>query len=114
MNFEKLKVWSRAVALSVDAYRVLAELRDYGFKDQITRSGLSVPSNISEGMVKRSNKERIRFLDIANGSIAEFRTQSYIGIKIGYIPQAVGESWIGEAKEISAMLSALMKKIESD
>ncbi len=45
MRFEDLEVWKRAARLSADIYRQLVDLKDYGFKDQITRSGLSVPSN---------------------------------------------------------------------
>ena len=50
MAFEDLEVWKRSAALSAEIYLELKLLRDYGFKDQITRSGLSVPSNIAEGM----------------------------------------------------------------
>jgi four helix bundle protein len=49
MRFENLEVWKKAARLSADIYRNLKDLKDYGFKDQITRSGLSVPSNIAEG-----------------------------------------------------------------
>jgi four helix bundle protein len=45
MKFEDLEVWKRGVELSASIYLKLKELRDYGFKDQITRSGLSIPSN---------------------------------------------------------------------
>ena len=47
-KFEELDVWKRSARLSAEIYKSLAELRDYGFKDQITRSGLSIPSNIAE------------------------------------------------------------------
>jgi four helix bundle protein len=49
MRFEDLEVWKKAARLSADIYIQLRELRDFGFKDQITRSGLSVPSNTAEG-----------------------------------------------------------------
>jgi four helix bundle protein len=41
MNFENLEVWKRAKQLCVGIYRTLGKLKDYGFKDQITRSALS-------------------------------------------------------------------------
>ena len=63
----------------------MAGLKDYGFKDQITRSGLSIPSNIAEGFGWSSDKEKSNFLSYARGSCAELRTQAYIGIEIGYI-----------------------------
>jgi len=49
MRFEDMDVWKKSSRLSVSIYRHLADLKDFGFKDQITRSGLSIPSNIAEG-----------------------------------------------------------------
>ena len=109
MKFEDLEVWKRAARLSADIYRQLAELKDYGFKDQITRSGLSVPSNIAEGFERESQKENITFLSYAKGSCGELRCQTYIGMDIEYIPKDVGKKWLAEATEISAMLSGLIK-----
>jgi len=71
---EDLDVWKRSCRLSADIYKELADLKDYGFKDQITRSGLSVPSNIAESMERNSIKEKCRFLDFSKGSMAEMRT----------------------------------------
>ena len=112
MNFEDMDVWKRASRLSVSIYKELAGLKDYGFKDQITRSGLSIPSNIAEGLERTTDKEKHNFLNYAKGSCAELRTQSYIGIEIGYIPKDVGTNWVSESKEISAMISGLMKYIK--
>ncbi len=49
MVFEQLEVWKRSARLSADVYKYFATNTDYGFRDQITRSGFSVPSNIAEG-----------------------------------------------------------------
>ena len=111
MDFEKLVVWKRSCALSVDIYKELKDLRDFGFKDQLTRSSLSVPSNIAEGMVKSTAREKVRFLHIANGSCAEMRTQIHIGMRVGYIPVDFGQSWLHETRELSAMLSGLIQRI---
>lgn len=109
MKFEDLEVWKRSARLSADIYRELRELRDYGFKDQVTRSGLSIPSNIAEGIERESGRECVTFLSYAKGSCGELRTQAYIGMDIGYIQQDVGRRWVQETKEISAMLSGLIK-----
>lgn len=111
MKFEDLEVWKRSARLSANIYQALATLKDYGFKDQITRSGLSVPSNIAEGMERESNQEKRRFLDIAKASCAELRTQTWIGIEIGYIPPDIGKAWIQETQELSAMLVGLMRSL---
>ena len=112
MNFENLEVWKRACQLSADVYSSLKTLRDFGFKDQLTRSSLSVPSNIAEGMVKPTQKDKVKYLHIANGSCVEMRTQVYIGMKIGYIQPDIGHQWVCETKEISSMITGLIGKIE--
>ena len=109
MRFEDLEVWKRSARLSAEIYKELRELKDYGFKDQITRSGLSVPSNIAEGIERSSNKECLQFLSYAKGSCGELRTQIYIGMVINYIPADKAKKWIEDSKEISAMLSGLIK-----
>ncbi len=90
----------------------MKQLTDYGFKDQITRSGLSIPSNIAEGMERSSGKEKVNFLSYAKASCAELRTQIYIGVKINYISKVTGKKWIEETKEISAMIVGLTKSIK--
>jgi four helix bundle protein len=112
-KFEDLEVWKKAARLSGNIYKELRNLKDYGFKDQITRSGLSIPSNIAEGIERNSDKETLTFLAYAKGSSAELRTQVYIGIDIGYIPTEIGKSWIEETKGISAMLVGLIKSIQN-
>ena len=109
MRFEDLEVWKRAALLCADPYRQLSNLKDYGFKDQITRSGLSVPSNSAEGFKRESQKDCIKFLTYAKGSCGELRCQLYIGIDIEYIPKDLREKWLQETIEISSMLSGLIK-----
>jgi four helix bundle protein len=75
MRFEDLDVWKRAARLSADIYRQLKDLRDYGFRDQITRSGLSISSNIAEGFERMAAKEKLTFLYYAKGSCGELRSQ---------------------------------------
>jgi four helix bundle protein len=109
MRFEDLEVWKRSARLSADIYRELKDLKDFGFRDQITRSGLSIPSNIAEGFERKSKKEFLVFLKYALGSCGELRTQTYIGMEIGYISKITGKNWIQETKEISAMITSLVK-----
>lgn len=108
-NFKELEVWKRSARLSAELYRELRNLKDYGFRDQITRSGLSVPSNIAEGYERETNKEIIRFLYIAKGSCGELETQIYIGMEVGYINREIGKCWAEEAREVAAMLGGLIR-----
>ena len=113
MNFENLDVWKRSARLSVDIYRFTADIKDYGFRDQLTRSGLSVPSNIAEGVCREGYKEKSRLIDIARASLAEARTQIYIGTEIGYLNKSTSQQWITETKELAAMLTSLKNKFDN-
>lgn len=107
MKCEKLDVWKISARLSAELYRKFAESKDFGFRDQISRSGLSIPSNIAEGMEKESVKERIKYLDIARGSTAEFITQVYIGMDIDYIDSSDGKEWVDTGEKVLGMLTRL-------
>ena len=109
MKFEQLEVWQKACRLSELVYLEAKTISDYGFKDQITGSGLSVPSNIAEGMERESIKEQIHFLNIAKGSLAELKTQIIIGNNIAYINDLFKVMWLKECDEIAAMLGGLIK-----
>jgi four helix bundle protein len=108
MKCSNLDVWKLSVELSIEIYKYFADGKDYGFKDQITRCSLSIPSNIAEGMEKMSVKEQIRFLDISKGSSAEFITHTTIGMGIGYIDD-IGNKWIVTAEHILSMLTKLQR-----
>jgi four helix bundle protein len=112
-GFEELDVWKRSARMSAELYKSFASLKDYGFRDQITRSGLSIPSNIAEGYERNTNKEKANFMNYAKGSAGELRTQIYIGIDIGYIDPKQGKHWLSETEEISKMLYSLIKSIKS-
>ncbi|MFA6920204.1 MAG: four helix bundle protein [Gallionella sp.] len=112
-RFEDLEVWKRSTRLSANLYKELAGLNDFGFRDQITRAGLSVPSNIAEGYERNSDKELANFLNYAKGSAGELRTQIYIGMDIGYIKYEIGKSWLHECEEISKMLHGLIGAVRS-
>ena len=77
-NYRRLLVWQLAHDLAIDVFSGTAGdafKRDWSLRDQIRRSALSVPSNIAEGNQRGSDKDCVRFLFIAKGSLAEFSTQ---------------------------------------
>jgi four helix bundle protein len=109
---ENLDVWKRACRLSVELFRAFSSSREYSFKDQITRSALSIPSNIAEGYERDSVKSRIQFLKIAKGSCGELWTQLMIGRAAGFIQAESGKQLEQEAKEIASMIWGLIRHFE--
>jgi len=110
---DNLDVWKRSKTLAVNIYRSLSDCKDFGFKDQITRAAVSIPSNIAEGYEKHSKKEFARYLKISKGSCAELRTQLIIGSEIGLIRKSVAETLIDESLQISKMIFGLIKHCQN-
>jgi four helix bundle protein len=73
------------------------------------RSALSVPSNIAEGEERGSNKEALRFLYIAKGSLAELRTQADIAHAAGFITKEEFSHLESSADHVARLLSGLIK-----
>lgn len=113
---ENLEVWRRACRLSVSLYKSLSNCKEFGYKDQVTRSGLSIASNIAEGYERDSDRSCIQFLKIAKGSCGELWTQLLIGREAGFIDAVESKEFEKEVKELSKMLYGLIKhyqKIQS-
>jgi four helix bundle protein len=88
---------------------ILKKQKDFGFKDQIQRSAVSIASNIAEGDELGTDKQSIRHFYISKGSTAELMTQLIIANEIGYIDDATKLNLVDECDKISAMLSKLIK-----
>jgi len=71
-KFEDLEVWKKSVRLSIQIYKELKNCKDYGLRDQIQRSAVSISSNIAEGYERNTNKEFIQFLYIAPWNSSSF------------------------------------------
>jgi len=107
--FEDLEVWKLSMSLTINVYRYFSECKDFGFKQQIQRASVSIPSNIAEGFSRKTNKEFCQFLYIAKGSCAEVRTQIYLAKELLYIDNDVFTKCLSETDHISKMLYNLIK-----
>ncbi len=73
-RFEQLGIWKLGVTISADLFRIANELqleKLFAFSDQLRRASLSITNNIAEGSGAETNKEFIRYLTIARGSLFE-------------------------------------------
>lgn len=115
-NLKELKIWNKAVELSVEVYKATANFPKeeiYGLTSQIRRSAVSVPSNISEGAGRNSNKEFIHFLGISNGSSYELQTQLVISNKLKLISNETLQPLLKEIDEIQKMTYTFQNKLHN-
>lgn len=108
-HFEDLEIWQESKGLAVEIYKNLRNCKDYGLRDQMQRSSVSVPSNIAEGFERNSNKEFIQYLYIAKGSCGELRTQIYIAREVGILDKLVADQLIEQTKKISSKIFKLIQ-----
>jgi four helix bundle protein len=70
LRYKDLTVWRKAMDLAKEVYRIVQWLpreEAYGMRSQLTRAAISIPANIAEGWTRESERERARFLAIAQG-----------------------------------------------
>ena len=111
-NFQKLRVWQIAKEIAVKIYKLTQNpqfKKDFGFRDQIQRAAVSIPSNIAEGDELGTDKLSVRYFYIEKGSSAELMTQLIIANEIGYIDSDISSQLIDECDKISSMLAKLIK-----
>lgn len=113
--YRKLLVYQQALLQVKEIYTLTKNSpanEQYGLSDQIRRAVISIPSNIAEGMGRSSIKERIHFLEIANGSLTETMCQLEIAQLLEYISNEELTSNEKRLTEISRLLSGLKKSLE--
>tara|TARA_B110000046_G_scaffold179121_1_gene207891 strand:+ start:8883 stop:9236 length:354 start_codon:yes stop_codon:yes gene_type:complete len=106
-DFRKYDIWTDSMELVDDVYtfvEAFLNTEKYGLRSQITRSAVSIPSNIAEGASRSSEKDFARFLEIALGSAFELETQIIIASRRKYISE-------GSLEETVKKLSSLQKRI---
>ena len=115
-TFRDLLAWKKSRALAADIYRLTdtAKLaRRHAYCDQIGRAALSVPSNIAEGNDRGTNKESLRFLLIARGSLSELETQLWIGHDLGWIESDEYQRLSETRTEVARLLGGLIRMRQS-
>ncbi|HEX7110884.1 MAG TPA: four helix bundle protein [Mizugakiibacter sp.] len=113
MHYRKTVVWTRAMDVAREIYRIVPLLpreEAYGIRSQITRAAVSVPSNIAEGWTRESWREKLQFLAIAQGSLAELETQLTLCEQIGWFPPEKTSRIRTSVDEVSRMLTALRRR----
>ena len=113
-GFQKLTVYQEARSLVKDVYLILEKYprhENYALCDQLRRAVISVPSNIAEGVSRNSIKEKVRFLEIAYGSLMEVLCQLELSLDLGYLTNDEMNTFEGKIETIAKFISGLKKSI---
>ena len=87
-SFRELDCWQRAHEFVKAVYLITAKFPDeekYGLTSQFRRAAVSIAANICEGYRKLSRADKLRFMNIAQGSLEECRYYIILSLDIGYI-----------------------------
>lgn len=115
-NFRALKVWQLGMQIAEEAYQLsqgFPKHETYGLGSQLQRAAVSIPANIAEGHAMGSTKDFLRFLGIAQGSLAELETHLLLAERIKYAnPQQI-QSILAHCTEEARTLRGLRKSVKS-
>lgn len=113
-DFEELAIWNMSRELVNLIYSDFRNCRDYGFKDQICRAGISIMNNISEGFCRSSDAEFRQFLNISKGSSGEVKSMYYIAEDQKFINTEMAIERRNKSQRLINSIGALMKYLKSD
>ena len=116
-RFTELRVWQRSHHLALHVYRLTNSFprqERFGIVAQIRRAAVSTPSNVAEGAKRRSNVDYARFLNIAEGSLAETEALLRLSKDLGFGDATRIDELVAESEEIARMVNALRATVESD
>ena len=113
-----LRVWHQSIELVTTIYmmtKTFPKEKLFGMVSQMRRAIVSVPSNIAEGYARGTDREKLHFLRISSGSMAEVETQLLLSLNLGYINQEsydeLSETITSVWKQLNDLISSINKKL---
>ena len=107
---EKLDVWKKAIDFVLSIYEAtqsLAKDEKFGLTAQLRRTAVSIPANIAEGAARKSTKEFMNFLSIAQGSPSEVETELLIAHRLRYLDEVAYLKLRRDVDDIGRMITGL-------
>ena len=113
-DFEDLEIWKMSRILISGIYSDFRSCKDYGFKDQITRAGVSIMNNISDGFCRNNDAEFRHFLNISKGSAGEVKNMYYIAEDQKFVDKVTSVERRNKTQQIINSISSLMKYLKTN
>ena len=113
-SFESVVAWQKAHAFTLLVYRLTREFpkdETFGLTSQFRRAAVSIEANIAEGYKKMSKADKLRFLNIAEGSLAECRNYVILARDLEYVNEQQYNSLFVALEEASKLLTSYCKGI---
>jgi len=111
-TFEDLLVWQKAHSFVITVYHITASFPKhelYGLTSQFRRAAVSIAANIAEGFRKRSDLDKVRFFNIAQGSVEECRYYLILSKDLGYDVSPDASPLLNE---VSKLLGAYSRSVQ--
>lgn len=115
-GYKKLIVWQEAKKLVVLTYQLtnnFPRCEEFGLKAQMRRAAVSVLANLAEGWLRRSIKDKLHFLEIAEGSLLELESEGEVCFEIKYWLQLEKNRFDAQKDKASYLLYKYKKVIEN-
>jgi four helix bundle protein len=115
-SFEKLEVYGKIRSLVKSIYliqKMFPQEEKYALGDQIRRAATSISANIAEGSGRTSAKEKIRYVEIAFGSMTEAFCELQTACDLGYISEQQFDGLRPQFAEVARMLSGMRNKFQA-
>jgi four helix bundle protein len=113
-NFKKLEIWKIGFQIAVNCFKIVEGFpprEKFGLCIQVTKAGVSIPSNVAEGSSRHTDKDKKRFIEHSLGSAFELETQLLLAKAVNYGDQPLVTETLGlislEQKMLSSFIDTL-------
>lgn len=112
-KFEDLIAWQKGKELTAKLYTVCKNCKEYGLKDMLTKTSITIMNQIAEGFERRSNKEIKSAFLIAKWWTSQLRSMLYMLLELECITQQEFKEFYDITWHIANMLMAFVKSINA-
>ena len=113
-NFKQLLIWQKGFGIAIESFKLIETFpkeERFNLASQITRAAISIPSNISEGSSRSSEKDYARFIQISLGSCYELETQLLISEALKFGENKLCSKLLTDVCDEQKMLISFMNKL---
>lgn len=113
-GYRNLIVWIEAKNLTVLVYHLTDNFprsEEFGLSSQMRRAAVSIMSQIAEGWIRRSRKDKLRYIEIAEGSLLELESQGEVVKDVGFWNEKTYQEFDSQRSKVAFLLHRYKKQI---